>query len=206
MPRACARSGAVARGDRRAGGARLLIRGGVGRFNGHPDVGPKAATRQLARSDRGTARRPARIEHVAARGARHAGPGDRSDAERRAPLSVGADAGRHRAALIAFSGFGNPPTSLLGTPGYAARVIGRRRTLRRELELARRHSSARGRDLRGIASYRRRRRRAQRRAAHGHILHSDDTPRVDGGARRERHARGSVVTGPRSAFVLPFWG
>jgi hypothetical protein len=45
------------------------------------------------------------------------------------------------ASLVAFSGFGNPPSSLFGTPMYAARVIRRRRVLRRDLELARlRHS------------------------------------------------------------------
>ncbi len=45
------------------------------------------------------------------------------------------------AALVAFSGFGDPPTSVWGTPGYALRVIARRRTLRRDLKLARlRHS------------------------------------------------------------------
>jgi hypothetical protein len=45
------------------------------------------------------------------------------------------------AALVAFSGFGDPPTSVFGTPAYAARVIARRRTLRRDLKLARlRHS------------------------------------------------------------------
>lgn len=45
------------------------------------------------------------------------------------------------ASLVAFSGFGEPPISLLRTPMYAARVIVRRRALRRDLELARlRHS------------------------------------------------------------------
>lgn len=45
------------------------------------------------------------------------------------------------ASLLAFSGFGAPPTSLFGTPMYAARVIVRRRVLRRDLALARlRHS------------------------------------------------------------------
>jgi len=45
------------------------------------------------------------------------------------------------AALVAFSGFGDPPTSVFGTPAYAARVFMRRRTLRRDLKLARlRHS------------------------------------------------------------------
>ncbi len=44
-------------------------------------------------------------------------------------------------ALVAFSGFGMPPVSVFGAPAYAARVILRRRTLRRELALARlRHS------------------------------------------------------------------
>jgi len=44
-------------------------------------------------------------------------------------------------ALVAFSGFGVPPVSVFGAPAYAARVILRRRTLRRELELARRRHS-----------------------------------------------------------------
>jgi len=44
-------------------------------------------------------------------------------------------------ALLAFAGFGDPPTSVFGTPAYAARVFARRRVLRRDLELARlRHS------------------------------------------------------------------
>jgi hypothetical protein len=44
-------------------------------------------------------------------------------------------------ALVAFSGFGVPPVSVFGAPAYAARVILRRRTLRREMALARlRHS------------------------------------------------------------------
>lgn len=45
------------------------------------------------------------------------------------------------AALVAFSGFGDAPVSVWGMPGYAARVIMRRRALRRDLELARLHHS-----------------------------------------------------------------
>jgi hypothetical protein len=45
------------------------------------------------------------------------------------------------AALVAFSGFGDPPAGVCGMPGYAARVIMRRRALRRDLELARRRQS-----------------------------------------------------------------
>jgi hypothetical protein len=45
------------------------------------------------------------------------------------------------ASLVAFSGFGNPPSSLFGTPIYALRVMLRRRALRRDLAHARlRHS------------------------------------------------------------------
>jgi hypothetical protein len=45
------------------------------------------------------------------------------------------------AALVAFSGFGDPPAGVSGMPGYAARVILRRRALRRDLELARLRNS-----------------------------------------------------------------
>jgi hypothetical protein len=45
------------------------------------------------------------------------------------------------AALMAFAGFGDSPESVFGTPAYAIRVIMRRRTLRRDLELARRRNS-----------------------------------------------------------------
>ena len=45
------------------------------------------------------------------------------------------------AALVALAGFGDPPQSIWGAPAYALRVIMRRRTLRRDLALARlRHS------------------------------------------------------------------
>lgn len=45
-------------------------------------------------------------------------------------------------ALVAFAGFGDPPTSIFGAPSYALRVILRRRALRRDLERARRRKSA----------------------------------------------------------------
>lgn len=46
------------------------------------------------------------------------------------------------AALIAFAGFGEPPETIWGAPAYALRVVLRRRALRGNLELARRHRSA----------------------------------------------------------------
>jgi hypothetical protein len=42
-------------------------------------------------------------------------------------------------ALVAFAGYGSPPSSLWSTPSYALRVFGRRRVLRRELAIAKRH-------------------------------------------------------------------
>lgn len=45
------------------------------------------------------------------------------------------------AAFVAFAGFGDPPSGILGTPGYALRVILRRRALRSDLALARRRRS-----------------------------------------------------------------
>jgi hypothetical protein len=47
-----------------------------------------------------------------------------------------------RAALRAFAGFGAPPSSLLGTPAYALRVIARRRKLLRGLIIAWSRNSA----------------------------------------------------------------
>jgi hypothetical protein len=41
------------------------------------------------------------------------------------------------AALVAFAGFGDPPPGIFGAPGYALRVILRRRTLRADLARAR---------------------------------------------------------------------
>ena len=46
-----------------------------------------------------------------------------------------------RAAFVAFAGFGDPPSAILGTPRYALRVILRRRSLRADLALARRRRS-----------------------------------------------------------------
>jgi hypothetical protein len=42
-------------------------------------------------------------------------------------------------ALVAFAGFGKPPSSLWSTPSYALRVFVRRSVLRRERAIARRH-------------------------------------------------------------------
>jgi hypothetical protein len=42
-------------------------------------------------------------------------------------------------ALVAFAGFGQPPSSLWSTPSYALRVFVRRGVLRRELAIAKRH-------------------------------------------------------------------
>jgi hypothetical protein len=44
-------------------------------------------------------------------------------------------------ALVAFAGFGDPPASIFGSPTYALRVILRRRSLRDDLERARRRKS-----------------------------------------------------------------
>jgi hypothetical protein len=44
-------------------------------------------------------------------------------------------------ALVAFAGFGDPPDSIFGSPSYALRVILRRRSLRGDLERARRRKS-----------------------------------------------------------------
>jgi hypothetical protein len=46
------------------------------------------------------------------------------------------------AAMLAFAGFAAPPSTIWGTPGYAARVMLRRRTLRIDLALARKRRSA----------------------------------------------------------------
>ncbi len=45
------------------------------------------------------------------------------------------------AALMAFSGFGDPPTGIFGTPGYAIRTTLRRRALRADLARARARKS-----------------------------------------------------------------
>jgi hypothetical protein len=42
-------------------------------------------------------------------------------------------------ALVAFAGFGKPPSSLWSTPSYALRVFVRRSVLRRERAIAKRH-------------------------------------------------------------------
>ncbi len=96
-----------------------------------------------------------------------------------------------RAVYAAFAKFGDPPATIWSSPAYAVHVWRRKRTLERELEVARRRGLARRRALRGRAPHRRHRLRPRGDRADLRGGLADDAARCRG-----------LPGGPRSAPAL----